>query len=440
MLSNLKRFIPLNLKKLLKLIKANCFDHFRKIKLNAEMSLKHKKLLEVVKSKEKVKVVFVVVHKSVWKVDTVFKKMLEDSFFEPVILVCPYVAHTPARARQDMMDTVNYFEAKEYSVISSYLENEKRWIKLSEIGPDIIFFTNPHNLTRSEYYEEAYLNYLTCYVPYYTDVATNYDVNNAYNQFFHNAIWRYYLGCELSFNRVLKFQSCKGKNARLVGSPLLEMFSESSSISVDPWLASTLPKKRIIFAPHQSILDTDVISLSCFVLVAEEMKRLAIKYKNHVQWSFKPHPLLKEKLHIHPDWGEDKAEQYYKFWSSSDFSQLDTGEYIDLFLTSDAIIHDCASFVLEYLYTGKPCAFIELNSDRQLSAFNENGLLALDCYERIVNIESIEQFIIDVIEGGKIINENYKRFIGENEIKSSQRKLKPSELIVNDIKGSFYGC
>ena len=68
---------------------------------------------------------------------------------------------------------------------------------------------------------------------------------------------------------------------------------------------------------------------------AADMVELAKKYQDSIQFAFKPHPVLKFRLiNI---WGEQKTEEYYKLWETMPNTQLETGDYIDLFLTSDAL-------------------------------------------------------------------------------------------------------
>ena len=45
-------------------------------------------------------------------------------------------------------------------------------------------------------------------------------------------------------------------------------------------------------------------------------------------------------------------------WESLSNAQLETGKYVDLFMTSDAMIHDCGSFTIEYHYTLKPVMYL----------------------------------------------------------------------------------
>jgi CDP-glycerol glycerophosphotransferase (TagB/SpsB family) len=82
------------------------------------------------------------------------------------------------------------------------------------------------------------------------------------------------------------------------------------------------------------------------------MIEMAKKYQDSVQFVFKPHPVLRSKLVVL--WGEEKTNAYYNTWDSLPNSTIHEDEYIDLFLTSDAMIHDSGSFTVEYLYVNKP--------------------------------------------------------------------------------------
>ena len=74
------------------------------------------------------------------------------------------------------------------------------------------------------------------------------------------------------------------------------------------------------------------------------------------------------------------------------------GEYYDLFLSSDALIHDCSSFMAEYLFTQKPALFIKKRGySMPLNGFGE------ECLKRHYigeDISDIRHFIDDVVIGG----------------------------------------
>ncbi|MBQ0330489.1 CDP-glycerol glycerophosphotransferase family protein, partial [Providencia rettgeri] len=351
----IKDKIPKPILKTMIFLREQCYVNPKKRKLFSNMQKKHKQLLQNIHSKEKIKVVFLVIHHSIWKVDPVFQSMLADPKFEPIILVCPYIIYGENRMWVDMKATYNYFKEKKYPLLSSYITEEERWINLNELNPDILFFTNPHKLTRSEYYEDAYLSYLSCYVPYSHNISKYNGYNSQYNQDFHNAMWLIFAPHDDDLEIFHQFSQRKKVNVFATGYPACEALLSAQEKTV--WKHQECKKLKIIWAPHHTI-DTPELPYSNFIELASFFKEIAIKYKDNLQFAFKPHPILKEKLYNHKDWGKDKTNSYYNYWDEQSNTQLELGDYIELFKNSDAMIHDSGSFLAEYHYVRKPVFYI----------------------------------------------------------------------------------
>ncbi len=331
MLVFIKKTLPQPVKKVLLSVKKTIFDEPSKKLLFYRMEKKHRVLIARKKGKERIRVVFLVTHRSVWKVDSIFKKMLSEPFFEPIILVCPYTVYGDERMRDEMGKTIEYFKEKNYPTISSYNNDKKVWLELPELYPDLVFFTNPHKLTRKEYYQDAYLNYLSCYVPYHHEVGS-YGGNVAqYNGYFHNAMWKIFSSQQSSYDLFKNFSANRARNVIVTGYPAMEdLYSKIISSSYNDVWKSKCSKIRIIWAPHHTI-DSPELPYSNFLKYAESMKDLVRLYDSKVIWAFKPHPILKSKLYNHKDWGVEKTNDYYSFWESDSRTQLEESEYVDLF-------------------------------------------------------------------------------------------------------------
>lgn len=429
MKTKIKKLIPQSVKDILRPLKKKFYDDAKKRALFKKMQKKHKQLIVQIKGKEKIKVVFLAIHKSVWKVDPVFKKMLADSYFEPIILVCPYTAYGEERMWEDMKDTYAYFEEKGYPIISSY--NKDRWISLEEIKPDIVFFTNPHNLTRKEYYEDAYMNYLSCYVPYHHEVGSFGDNDAQHNQLFHNVIWHIFSAHEDSYILAKSVASNKASNVNVTGFPAMENLIEMKENKdfKDVWKTQDY-RKRVIWSPHHLI--NEEVNQSNFLLYADFFKEVAEKYKTKLIWAFKPHPILKSKLYLHPEWGKKRTDKYYEFWQNSEFTQLELGEYEELFLSSDSMIHDCGSFLAEYIYVEKPVMYL-LNHKHNGQFFNSFGKAALNSCRIGKTNEDIVCFLENLISKPITITEE-QEFFFRKKVKPFFENFSPSDLIINILK------
>ena len=97
-------------------------------------------------------------------------------------------------------------------------------------------------------------------------------------------------------------------------------------------------------------------------------------------------------------WGKEKADSYYDSWRNAPNSHVEEGQYIGLFKHSDAMIHDCASFMVEYLFTGNPVMYL-INKDRDYSNLSPYIVKAFELHEKGRTQVEIEQFIKNVIDG-----------------------------------------
>jgi len=385
------------------------------------------------KSKEPIKVVFLVIHHSIWKFEQVFQKMIDDDFFAPEILICPYIIYGDEQMQKDMDSGFDFFKRKGFPVKKA-LRNDGGWVKIQSLNPDIVFFTNPYPLTLSKYFYEPLKNYLSCYLPYYF-MATNHAgaTRDIYSSLFLGNVWKVFWPHDYHLENHKKFNFNNASNGVVSGYPSMEPLVYKKEISENPWKPQKNKEKRIIIAPHHTIKQSDEYSLSSFIELSDFFIELALKYKDSVQWSFKPHPMLKPNLINHPDWGRAKTEKYYSFWDNNDFTQLDEGDYISLFHFSDAIMHDSSSFICEYVFTGKPGLYL-MDKEKSEKIVNDFGQMFLSTYQVDKSKSVIDQFVQGIISeiNLKEKNENIKEYISDY-----YKDNKPSDLIVQEIKNEI---
>lgn len=395
------------------------------------MRLKHARLLNEKQQKSKLKVVFFVLQESVWKLDSVFQAMLSDSLFDPVVLVCPCVTFEHEEMLTELDSTYRYFQKKGYPVINSYIQATDSWVDLQTLDPDLIFFTNPHGITRPEYYDTAYMSYLSCYVPYDHQVSQYKDNQEQYNQCFHNAMWQIYVPHAESKDIFTHTAAAQGANVVVTGYPACEPYIDSFLPSTSAWKPQDTNKTRLIWAPHHTI-DSPELPYSNFLQYADLFQQLAQQYSDVVQWAFKPHPMLKSRLYEYAGWGKEKTDDYYAFWENQPNTQLESGEYQSLFIESDAMIHDCGSFLAEYLYLKKPVLYLVAAANIK-DYLNSFGVKAFDACEHAYTKEDIIHFIDNYSSISMVkVNAFY-----QNQIAPYFNMVKPSAKIIANIKQDF---
>ena len=382
------------------------------------------------KDKEPIRCLFFVIFHQIWKCDEIYKIMEHNPRFAPLIIACPRMNYGKEAMLRTQNDCFSFFTGKGYKVIKAYDEIKDEYINIEDLNPDIIFFTNPyHGLIDERYYITNFPNTLTIYIPYMFD--NNNDVISFHDQLLHNLVWRFYAESEIHENYSKMYSRNHGRNVVNTGYPGIECYITSSYMpSEKDWKIKNNDLKRIIWAPHHTISPVGNVNYSCFLRYADFMLEMADKYADRIQFVFKPHPLLRDKLNIL--WGKNKTENYYQQWKNRQNCNINDGFYEDLFMTSDAMIHDSGSFVIEYLYVNKP-VMRTLNGIPVESMFNSFAMKCLDQYYMAHTEQDIEQFIQNVINDIDPLKEQRTKFVNE----VLMPKGSPSQNIINDILDSI---
>lgn len=387
--------------------------HIRQIesKMIEKASFLHETALDKVKTKEgPINVVFFALIESVWKYDYLYWMMHNDPRFNPKVLVCPIVNYGIENMLRNLNQCFSFFKERGYDVMLSYDVKSDSYVDVeNQLYPDIIFYTNPYKgLIDDRYYIDKFMNHLTCYTNYFFNEGNHYNISC--DLLFQNLLWKKFIESNFDKNKYIKYQRRKGENTVVTGYPGIDKYIDSSYEPKDVWKIKNNNIKRIIWAPHHTIDDYNVIQYGTFFKFAVYMLELAHKYRKKIQIAFKPHPLLINRLYL--KWGKEKTDAYYEKWKNLENGMLCDGPYQDLFLTSDAIMHDSGSFILEYLFTGKPALHLD-NGIAYESQYNELAIEALSHYYHATTEAEIEDFIKLLIDNKDPKSIERKRFVEE---------------------------
>ncbi len=361
-------------------------------------SADYQKNLKRIKEKSLVKVAFLVVHSSVWKFDELYTLFENDERFEPTVVICPYIIYGKKAMLHEMEMAYKLFNEKGFRVVSTLNADDESWVNIKKtVNPDIVFFTNPHNQSRREFWITNFLDRLTCYIPYGFMISNV--QQNQFNQLFHNLLWHCFYETPMHDKMAKQYARNKGQNVVVTGYPVGDQI-----LSREPttylWKVQDRECKRIIWAPHHTIEDdNEKRGFSTFLEYHEVIFDIIEKFPNRVQIAFKPHPGLMAKLNHFPGWGVTRTAEYFNRWKNHPKGMLCEGEYIDLFKSSDALIHDSISFIAEYCYTGKPTLFL-VRDNTVFNKFNEFGKIAFETQYLSHSINETLTFIEKVVLEG----------------------------------------
>lgn len=337
-----------------------------------------------IRQKDRIKVLFVVSDIGLWKTENLYLEMLNHPRFTPLLLALENKKDQKSQEKVEL-----YFTQKGYM----FLRLEGSDNIQNKIAPDIIFYQQPYpGFIDDKYFMKKNLSSLICHV--------NYGFRSIIDPLFINMVyqllpWQLYSENELCTSELSSIMMNKGVNLVTTGLPIMDELLTSKECLDDPW-PSHPNKARIIYAPHHTVRDEDFMAMGTCTTYGDFILKMAEKYVDNTQWVFKPHPFLKERL-INV-WGKERADAYYRKWEDLPNAQIADGRYLELFKHSDAMIHDCGSFTLEYLYTGKPVMFLYDQRGRKSSLkINKVTREAQKVHYTGLSEEDIENFILMVI-------------------------------------------
>lgn len=346
-------------------------------------------LVKKLRHKDQINVVFFAMSLPMWRHQHLYEKLIEHPKFNPIIVILPSCSYSEEQQALDVKALRDYFDARNVSYILGIQDNTVYDVR-NKLDPDILFYPQPYwgyyisHLSYNKFYDK-----LLCYTPYAFWTSKE---AWSYSQMLHKMSWKLFYSTELHRKDAVNYSLVKDCNVEVVGYPTADDFIQKSHKSI--WKEQSESKKRLIWAAHFTIFSGGPLYQSNFLWMADFMLDVVKKYSDKIQFVFKPHPRLYTELCKHSDWGEAKAKEYYKLWETMDNTQIETGEFVDLFMTSDAMIHDCGSFSVEYHYSENPVMYIAKNFEEQVEDKNDFGKIAMNLHY----VGKEKQDIIDFIE------------------------------------------
>lgn len=363
------------------------------------IAFKQWRYLKYLRKKDVINVVFFPMNVAMWKCQHLYDLLKQDNRFRLYVFLAPARPYSYEDRCADLQAMRAYFTQHNVPYVDFELEKGKKPVDVfSVVNPDILFYAQPYENAVDECFQFSHFEEkLLCHIPYgaYSGNASSYN----YNMYFNNVAWKLFYPKEESKEFAKKVAYTHGRNVVVVGYPSSDDYVLPAI--TNPWKIKDKNIKRIIWAPHFTISNGLGFSQrSNFLNLAAFMRQLATDYSDKVTFAFKPHPRLYTELKKHPDWGEERTNEYYDFWRNSPTTQLETGDFVDLFKGSDAMIHDCGSFTVDYLFFNKPVLYDNPDIEGAKVTGDETGKAAYDVHYTVTRNDDIKRFIEDVVIAG----------------------------------------
>lgn len=389
------------------------------LKLAEELKLKYK-------NGDKIKVAFLVHWTSSWSSEIIMQKMLQNPLFEVSIIVAPTTIYNDERMRivynQNLAEIKEKYSQKVEIREALDIKTGKIIDKLEDC--QIVFIpSNDEKIEFAEYkiYNILQKKILACYVCYsYYAVKNDAILSDTYN-----LCWKVFVENELNLEDLRQRQPLQGLNANVTGYPKCDLFENL--------IRESSNRKKIIIAPHHSINGFGLQSQ--FLKYSELFLKLPELYPD-IDFIFRPHPLLYDTLVQPQYWGEEKTKKYYEQISSYKNCVYDTEpEYYQSFVNSHGIIHDCGSFLPEYMFSENPPCYLLKNKDVIDEYFGDLGKKCLEHCYLAFNKNEIINYIENIVIKEQDTMKNERKYFAENVLKYNFPKA--SFAVIENILNSL---
>lgn len=371
-----------------KVIKNNSLVKFFKWE---RINIRHKRIIKKLKKNNVINVVFYAMNVPMWNYQHLYELLKNNSRFKLYVVLSPN-QRSPIDVRNEEAKAMRkYFDEKRVPYIDCDKNGEVCIDVKHDIQPDILFYSQPYPTSmKSADYCTNFPNSLICYYPYAFWSANG---GWSYNKDLHQIAWKLFYSTDLHLNDAKRLCNNRGKNVIVTGYPKTDDFLNKGINDV--WKIKDHQHKRLIWAPHFTIEASlpGTVARSNFLMMYEMMVDLAKTNINCLQIAFKPHPRLKTELYNLDNWGKERTDKYYELWDSMPNTFLADGEYIDLFMSSDGMVHDCSSFSIEYHYSQKPVMYVTKDLDEYKKMLNDFGRMAIDIHYIGHNTDDVESFV-----------------------------------------------
>lgn len=356
---------------------------------------KQMKLYKKLRKKNSLDVYFFVMYDSIFPAKSLFEAMNKDSYFNPFIVVIPDVTKGEANMHFQMKKTFETFKSIYSNTFYAYSEECCKFINYSQQA-DLICFANPYDGATHKFYQISYCSNfaLTFHIPYSYTGFLNYN-KTIFSSLEYTLLWKIFVENKYTLNLIKENQICQVDNLILSGYSKMDVLNlkeiknhQQSSLDLNT---------TIIIAPHHTVNGDTGLNLSNFLRLSDFYLELPRLYTN-IHFIFRPHPFLFLKLRNSNIWSQQMIDNYIaQLTQYANLTYENGGDYFDSFIKSDALIHDCGSFIAEYLYLDKPECFIIYNKEQVNFEFTSAGKKLLQYLYIAQNKDDIIKFIDNIV-------------------------------------------
>jgi len=346
---------------------------------------------------EPIRVVFVCHEPALWSMfDSVYRGMVEDPSFSPLVVAVPYSHRTLPEGQYKDAGMLEFCQARKIHVISGYDKEQDEWRDPASLMPDYVFFQTPYDFFPPAW-SVASISMLAriCYVPYGTTIFRGEVDDISHPQAFFRCVSMTFaespLRCEMFARKFERYEWFDRKQLVTSGYPKLDYLVKGGIPSGGVWKRGVgRDIRRVLWTPRWRTSEG-----TCHFFEYKDYFVNFCKEHKNVDFAFRPHPLCLTNFLQTGELTESELRQMEHAYSSSSNMTLDKNpDYQDTFLTSDVLVSDVSSMLVEYFATGKPIVYTH-----RVDVFNELGHKLAEGFYWVRSASELDETLKMLISG-----------------------------------------
>lgn len=387
--------------------------------------------------KKKIRIVFVCHRPEVWESQkSIFNACVKDKNFDVFLVTIPNKAQLPDLGLNHNVyrseGVEEYFKDYPCTVINGYDYTNGSWFDLKKIKPDYVFFQQPYNICRpKKYWSKTVSKYAdVCYISYGVTIFKGEVETSVHPTDFLK-------DCKLGFANFKFHQKtlekiCSGLERKPVfyspGYTRFDNIKEYIEKGSDLWSFDKSKNiTRIIWTPRWCTNE----NTCTFFDYKDALLQYAEDHKD-IDFIFRPHPQALSAWVAEGNMSKEEENDYIGRYEKSENANIDRSkEYLSTFYSSDILISDISSVMVDYFMTGKPIIYTH-----KTDLFNDFGKKLAEGFYWVRNWDELKKTIEMLKSGNDPLKEKRQEII-KSEFYIPETGA--GETIKDIIKGDFYG-
>lgn len=373
---------------------------------NIRLRLKLKKA-----SHEPIHVVFVCHRPAIWEsLHSVYDAMKQDPDFRVTIVAIPNKKQLPElNLNHEQYESEGAEEFwKSEGCINGYDYETGQWLDLKSLEPDYVFFQTPYNICRPPQYHSSVVSKYAklCYVSYFGSYHTDEVYDECTPLDYLRDLSFFFTQNPMDDVHIRdRFTKVEHHYCRIVntGFPRYDRIETYRNLPCGMWNQEDTFK--MVWTPRWTTNEGN-----CHFFDYKDRMVDYCKNDPGVELVFRPHPQAFKEWNATGELPEAEAEIYKKNFVDSNMHLDDSSSYYPTLYSSDCLITDKSSMLLDYFCTGKPIIYCtdDLRGET-LFPFLLQGMYCVETWEEVWKVLTDLRQGIDPLKDvrGRTVQENF---------------------------------